>query len=196
VKKIQRVGVDLDGTLVDYIHGVAPLLKEHYGLEPDYSKPVMRIEEVFGLTRETRPPGLREHLYDELHAFRHLPPFEKDINELSWGLFDLGQRTEIYIVTARHPSKEIVSDTLEWLDERDFIYTDVFFTEDKSLLCEVTGINVMFEDEPQQVRQLVARNIPVVMRNQPWNSSVDDHPLIRRADGWREMLDNAKEFLE
>ncbi len=196
MKKIQRVGIDLDGTVVDYIHGIAPLLKEHYGLEPDFSKPVMRIEEVFGLTCETRPPGLREHLYDELHAFRHLPPLEEDINGLAWGLFDLQQRTEIYIVTARTPSREIVNDTLEWLEEHGFIYTDVFFYEDKSVLCETIGINLMFEDEPQQVKQLIARDIPVVMRNQPWNSSVEDHPLIRRANDWREMLKAAKEFLE
>jgi uncharacterized HAD superfamily protein len=195
MRKIQRVGIDLDGTTVDYIHGIAPLLKEHYGLEPDFSKPVMRIEEVFGLTRETRPPRMREHLYDDLHGFRSLPPLEPDIGNLSWELFQLEQRTEIYIITARHPSETIVDDTLTWLDKHNFIYTDVFFTEDKALLCETMGISVMFEDEPLQTRQLTSHNIPVVMRNQPWNSSVDDHPLIRRADDWKGMLEAAKEYL-
>ncbi len=196
MKKIQRVGIDLDGTVVDYIHGVIPLLKEHYGLEPDFSKPVMRIEEVFGLTPETRPPGMRKHLYENLHAFRNLPPLEEDINELSWDLFNLEQRTEIYMITARSSSETIINDTLEWLEEHDFIYTDVFFTDDKSLLCKLIGIDVMCEDEPQQIHQLIARDIPVVLRNQPWNNNIAEHPLIKRTGTWRGMLEAVKEYLQ
>jgi len=196
MQKIQRVGIDLDGTVADFIHGVAPLLKEHYGLEPDFSTPAMRIEEVFGLTYETRPPGMRQHLYEDLHAFRQLPPLEEDVNQLTWELFESDTRTEIYIITARNSAEIIVNDTLEWLEEQNFIFTDAFFTEDKALLCEVMGIDVMFEDEPQQALDLVSRNIPVVMRNQPWNRGVEDHPLLLRADDWREMLEKAKEYLE
>ncbi len=196
MQKIRRVGIDLDGTVVDYIHGIAPLIKEHYGLEPDFSKSALRIEEIFGLTEETRPPGMREHLYENLHGFRNLPPLEEDISEFAWELLFLGKRTETYIVTARRASETIISDTIDWLADHNFIYTDVFFSEDKALLCELIGIDIMFEDEPQQIGQLINRNIPVVVRNQPWNSAVAEHPLIKRADSWKGMLKAAKEFLE
>ncbi len=196
MKQIQRVGIDLDGTIVDYIHGIAPLMKEHYGLEPDFSKSAYRIEEIFGLTEETRPPGMREHLYEDLHGFRNLPPLEEDISELAWELLVLERRSETYIITARNASETIISDTLDWLYDHSFNYTDAFFFKDKALLCEIMEIDVMLEDESQQIGQLINRNIPVVMRNQPWNGDVDDHPLIKRVDDWRGMLKAVKEFLE
>ena len=84
MKKIQRVGIDLDGTVADYLQGAIPLLKKHYGLEPNFTKPVYTIEEVFGLTDQTRPPNMRELLYEELHLFRYLPMLEEDIPQLSW----------------------------------------------------------------------------------------------------------------
>ena len=40
---ISRVGIDLDGTVADFITGEAPLMKEHYGLESDLSRDAYHI---------------------------------------------------------------------------------------------------------------------------------------------------------
>ncbi len=189
MKKIQRVGIDLDGTVADYLQGAIPLLKKHYGLEPNFTKPVYTIEEVFGLTDQTRPPNMRELLYEELHLFRYLPMLEEDIPQLSWEI----QRTlgaKVYFITARTHSPVIEDDTLFWLTDKGFAFDDVFFTKDKAELCRDMKINVMVEDEVKQLIKLVTAGIDVVIPNHPWNNlSLPSGPgRISRSDNWREAL--------
>jgi len=195
--KIQRVGIDIDGTVADYLKGVAPLLKKTYGLEPNLNVPAYRIEEVFGLTPETRPPDMRKRLYEDAHLFKHLPMLEPDTNLLSWEI----QKTlgaKVYIVTARTHSQIIEKDTIFWLTYNGFIFDDVFFTEDKAQLCRVMGIDIMMEDEIGQLVKLITADIDVVIPNQPWN----DAPLpsgpgkSARVDNWREAFHAMEEFLQ
>ena len=194
---MKRVGIDLDSTVADYLHGAIPLLKEHYGLEPDYSKPSYTIEEVFGLTEQTRPPNMREHLYEDLHLFRHLPMLERDTYQLTWEI----QRTlgaKVYFITARSHTPVIEEDTLFWLTYNGFTFDDVFFTKDKAQLCHAMKINVMMEDEVKQRVNLITTGIDVVIPNQPWN----DLPLptgpgkITRSDNWREACHAIEEYLK
>ena len=83
MSRIKRVGIDLDGTVADYMAGAIPLLQLHYGLVPDFTKSSYTVEGVFGLTKETRPEGMRELLYEELHLFRQLPKLEEDTEQLT-----------------------------------------------------------------------------------------------------------------
>lgn len=194
---MKRVGIDLDGTVANYLHGAVPLLKEYYGLEPDFSKPVYTIEEVFGLTEETRPDNMRKHLYEDLHLFRHLPMLERDTHQLSWEI----QRTlgaKVYFITARSNTPVVEEDTLFWLTYNGFTFDDVFFTKDKAQLCREMKVNVMIEDEIKQLVDLITTGIDVVIPNQPWN----DLPLpngpgkIVRIDNWREAFHAVEEYLK
>ena len=199
-KKIQKVGIDLDNTVVDFMAGAIPLIKKHYGLEPDFSKPVNRIEEVFGMTPETRPAGLREFLYEELNLFRNLPKLEEDIEQLTHKLILRNVETKVYMITARTPSPVIVEDTTHWLKSNGFKFTDVFFTDDKASVCKAVGIDVMIEDELGQVLSLVETNISVVIRDQPWNSSgaldhFESKGQVKRVHNWQEMYNATEEFL-
>ena len=199
-KKIQRIGIDLDNTVADFMTGAIPLIKEHYGLEPDFSKPVFRIEEVFGMTPETRPPLFRETLYEGLRLFRNLPKLEEDIEQLTHKLSSRDIDTRIYMITARTPSQIIVDDTMHWLEANDFKFTDVFFTNDKVGICEAARIDVMIEDEVGQVLKLIQTNVNVVVRDQPWNNTgLLDHferkGQVKRAYSWQQMYNATEEFL-
>lgn len=194
---MKRVGIDLDGTVADYLHGAVPLLKKHYGLEPDFTKPSYTIEEVFGLTEETIPPNMREHLYEDLHLFRHLPTLECDTNQLSWKI----QRilgAKVYFITARNQTPVIETDTLFWLVFNGFTFDDVFFTEDKVQLCQAMKINVMVEDQVKQLVNLITAGIDVVIPNQPWNDvSLPVGPgRITRTDNWRKIFSTIERYLK
>ena len=197
----KRIGIDLDGTVADYITGVAPLLKEHYGLVPDWNVEAYRIEEVFGLTPETRPPKMREHLYEDLHLFRDLPKREPDIERLTVSLKKKGYK--VYIITARAASPIIREDTKFWLDENNFEYDDIFHVEDKAQLCKLMRIHVMIEDEVMQVGNLQRSKINVVVPDQPWNQHLPDDPhylerkrgRVRRVYNWRNARDAVEELL-
>lgn len=197
--RIRRVGIDLDNTIADFMSVAVPLMKEHYDLDPDFTKPVCSIEEIFGINPKSRPAGLREFLYEELHLFRDLPKLDEDTEQLTHQLSE--QDVNIYMITARSPSQVIVEDTMHWLRNHGFKFTDIFFTSDKASLCEVMDIDVMLEDELGQVLSLIKSNINTVVRNQPWNNSealdyYETKGRIKRTANWEEMLEATKEFLK
>jgi len=188
----KRIGIDLDGTVADYMAGAIPLLQEHYGLTPDWSRKAYHIEEVFGITRETRPEGMREFLYEELHLFRNLPKKEPDIEKLTVQLKCKGYK--VYIITARTGAPIVREDTRFWLDQNGFEYDDIFHVEDKSELCKLMRIHVMLEDEVMQIKDLQRNKINVVVPDRSWNQHLPDDPhvgerkrgRIRRVYNWRE----------
>lgn len=198
----KRVGIDLDGTVANYLHGAVPLLKEHYGLVPNLAKPSYTIEEVFGLTKETRPPGMRQLLYEELHLFRTLPKLEDDIEMLTVKLKQDG--VKVYFVTARSGSHVIREDTWYWLEHNGFQFDDVFHTDRKADICKQARIRVMYEDEVGQLMDLQKARIDTVIRDQPWNTNLprDPHYLERKKGrqahvrNWREAYIAMKEYLE
>lgn len=201
--QIKRIGIDLDNTVADYMKGAIPLLKEYYNLEPDYSVEAYSIEEVFGLTKETRPPNLRQHLYEDLHLFKLLPKTERDTEELTEALA-MDPWCRIYFITARTPSPIIVEDTLFWLLKNGFRFDDVFFTDKKSDLCQLMGIDVMIEDEVGQLLNLRRAGIDCVVPDKPWNRHLPNDPhhreqeqgRVARVSNWREALTAIEEYLK
>ncbi len=195
----KRIGIDLDGTVADYMAGAIPLLKEHYGLEPDWNIQAYRIEEVFGLTNETRPPNMREHLYEELHLFRDLPKKEPDIELMTQLLKRRGYK--VYFITARTAHPIIREDTKYWLDKHGFYYDDIFHVEDKGQLCKLMRIHVMLEDERMQIDNLQRNKINIVIPDQPWNQELPEDPSglkrgrTRRVHNWREANVAIEELL-
>lgn len=200
---MRRIGIDLDGTVADYMAGAVPALKEHYGLEPNFAVKAYTIEEVFGLTTETRPPNMRQTLYIEDNLFAKLPPLEHDNHLLPLHLRrNLGPDIKIYFVTARNNHPVIRSDTLGWLNQNMDTFDDVFHVQDKAEFCKLAGIQVMIEDEVRQIVGLINAGIDVIMRDQPWNQHlpIDPHGLedrkghLTRIHNWREMVEVAKEY--
>jgi uncharacterized HAD superfamily protein len=200
-RTITRVGIDLDGTVADYMAGAVPLLAEHYGLTPDFTVDAYHIEEVFGLTKENTPANIRQVLYEELHLFKHLPTLEDDIHLLTHQLKSAG--VKVYFVTARDGSQVVREDTLHWLDSNDFKYDDVFHTANKAEFCKHARIHVMHEDEIGQIVNLEREGIDIVMRDQPWNQALPDDRnhlsrkkgRITRVDNWRDSFNAIKEYL-
>jgi uncharacterized HAD superfamily protein len=197
----KRIGIDLDGTVADYMAAAIPLLQEHYGLTPDWTKKAYTIEEVFGLTRETRPEGMREFLYEELHFFRDLPKKEPDIEHLTGLLKWKGYK--VYVLTARSGTPIVREDTQFWLDKHHFEYDDIFHVEDKAELCKLMRIHVMLEDEVMQIGKLQHNKINVVVPDQPWNQHLPEDPhcderkrgRIRRVYNWQEAAAVVDELL-
>jgi len=200
---LKRIGIDCDGCVADYMAGAIPALKEHYGLEPNYEVKAYTIEEVFGLTRDNRPPNMRQTLYIEDNLFAKLPPLEAGNKELTSQLrTHLGPEVKIYFVTARDNHPVIVEDTRQWLKHHMDHFDDAFHVQNKAEFCKLAGIQVMIEDEVRQITELLHAGIDVIMRDQPWNQHlpVDPHGLednkgrLTRVYNWREMVEVAKEY--
>ena len=199
--RILKIGIDLDNTVADFFTVAAPLIKDYYGLEPDFKRPVYSIEEAFGIHPDHRPPGMTKDLLEKRNLFRHLPPLDVGIGGLTHGIQALGEKINIYVITARTPTDIIVEDTMYWLHTNGFVFTDIFFTSEKANLCKFMNIDVMMEDELGHILSLVQTGIRVVVRDQPWNNGgVLDHfenkGQVKRATNWHEMLHATEEFLK
>ena len=161
--------------------GAIPALKEKYGLEPDYEVEAYTIEEVFGLTRENRPPNMRQTLYIEDNLFAKLPVLEEGNKELTSQLWtNLGPDLKIYFVTARDNHPVVMRDTREWLKLNTDHFDDVFHVQKKAEFCKLAGIQVMIEDEVRQISELLNAGIDVIMRDQPWNQHLPADPSGNR----------------
>jgi len=200
---LKRIGIDCDGCVADYMAGAVPALEEKYGLKPDYSVEAYTIEEVFGLTRENRPPNMRQTLYIEDNLFAKLPVLEEGNKELTSQLWaSLGPDLKIYFVTARDNHPVIMRDTREWLKLNTDQFDDVFHVQNKAEFCKLAGIQVMIEDEFRQITELLEAGIDVIMRDQPWNRHLpavprgleDNKGRLTRVYDWREMVEVAKEY--
>lgn len=197
-----KIGIDLDNTVADFLTGAAPLIKELYGLEPDWSKPAFSIEEVFGINESNRPKDMRKRLYVEMNLFRNLPKLESDNNELPLLLQQAGF-DRVYFVTARDAHPIIVRDTLYWVSNNMDYFTDVFHVDKKAEFCKYAGISTMIEDEVRQAIPLLEAGVNVVLMDRPWNQHipVDPHGMedqkgkLIRVESWRQALVAAKEFL-
>lgn len=190
---IKRVGIDLDHTVADFIGGAIPLIRKNLGLEPDLNVRSKHIKDVFNLAEEGSPANWKQLLFQEWKVFRHLPKLEEKIEQLT---HELTKEANVYIITARHGTPVIVDDTLHWLDSNGFKYTDVFFTDEKTDLCQILDIDVMLDDDPAQIVPLIQANVNVVVRNQPWNQHLVFEGGVKRASHWKEMLEATKEFLQ
>jgi 5'(3')-deoxyribonucleotidase len=201
MKKTQKIGIDLDNTVADFLAVATPLLKKHYGLEPDFNRLAYKIEEIFGIDPKNRPPGMLRNLLEGDRLFRNLPPLEEGIEQLTHKIAERDVKTNIYMITARTPTDIVVEDTLYWLHNNGFIFTDVFFTDNKADLCKAAGIDVMIEDELGHIFALIKAGIRVVVRDQPWNNSrtleyFEQKGQVKRARTWREILHATEEFLQ
>lgn len=195
---MKKIAIDLDNTVADYLKGATPLMKEIYGLEPNPSIQAQRLEEVFGITSETRPTDMRKHLYIEKHLFRDLPQLEEENHLLTHYLRDAVEPLKIYFVTARDAHPVIMEDTRYWLARNKFTYDDVFHTDEKANFCRTAGISVMIEDEIKHITSLLEIGIDVVVMDNPWNRQIQEEQngRLRRVQNWREAFVAAKELLQ
>jgi 5'(3')-deoxyribonucleotidase len=200
---LKRIGIDMDGTVADYMAGAVPLLAEHYGLTPDFSIEAYSIEEVFGLTKDTRPLNMRQNLYVDQHLFAKLPILDQGNQQLTSELMSqLGPDLKVYFVTARDNHPVVMEDSREWLKLNTDHFDDAFHVQDKAGFCKLAGIQVMIEDEVRQITELLHAGIDVIMRDQPWNQHLpadprgleDNKGRLTRVHSWTEMVEVAKEY--
>ena len=195
---MKKIGIDLDNTVADYLKGATPLMKELYGLTPDTSRQANRLEEVFGINSDTRPPDMKDRLYLEKRLFRNLPQLEEENHLLTHSLRAAVSPLKIYFLTARDAHPIIVEDTQYWLTRNKFTYDDVFHTDQKAEFCKMAGISVMIEDEVKHTIPLLTIGIDVIVMDNPWNRQISEEykGRLRRVQNWREAFVAAKELLQ
>ncbi|NLK87388.1 MAG: hypothetical protein GX279_07855 [Clostridiaceae bacterium] len=177
-----RIGIDMDGVIVDTINYVASELS-HY------------------LNREVKPDEVAHNLGKidnigqifEEHGERllcSLDPFELAADSIN----SIVREHDVYIISARfHVHYE---STLQWLKKHGINVDKVIFTEGKgkSDICIENGIDVFIEDSAKNALELADHGIKVILYSTEYNASIQRENIIR-CDDWPCILEAIKREL-
>lgn len=173
-------GVDLDGVCADYSEGFRRVVAADRGIDPEE----LPSGRSWGFQEwdldETEFERLHRRAVTEDRILRSLPVMDGCADTL-WRLSDAG--VWIRIITHRlylnWGHAEVVSDTVNWLDEARIPYRDLCFLGDKP---EV-GADVYIDDAPHNVTALRQAGNDVIVFEQPYNSDMDGP----RAKSWDDV---------
>jgi 5'(3')-deoxyribonucleotidase len=173
------LGVDLDGTVVDFYGGLRPIAAEWLGVDVrTLPADVTWDMPEWGLTEA--PGG-----YADLHKFavtqRELFRVLKPLPGAPMALRRLSKAdVRIRIITHRLLVKDFhqvaVQQTVEWLDAHGIPYSDLCFMSDKGAV----GADLYLEDAPGHVERLRADGHAVIVLS----NSTNRHLPGPRADNW------------
>jgi len=76
--------------------------------------------------------------------------------------------------------------THDWLKKNGISYHNITFTENKLQECIDSKINVLIDDAPHYAKEFADKNIPVILFEQPYNTSVNID-LVYHASNWSEI---------
>lgn len=185
-----RIGVDLDGPLVNCID---PLLKWHnykYGTN-------FRADQILSQDLSILWGCTKEEVINRCNIFYKSDYFNriKPIPCAQEGIEKLSKKNELFSVTAR--PLNIEKGTIKCVNEyfpgkfREIILTDEFSLNGNSTskldIYFEKGIELVIEDSLPNAVDCAINNIDVILINYRWNESKKLHARIKRVKNWNEL---------
>jgi uncharacterized HAD superfamily protein len=168
-----RIGLDLDGVVVDSIGRWIEVLNRHAGTAYQPGD----LPETYG-TPELAAVSDRHEL-EMLIAPGPMAGAVGALRRLS------AQGHRLIVITARAPRLRRLTEA--WLDYYGIAVDRMHFLEggSKVQVALEERVEVMVEDAPKNALALAEGGVPVLLFGAPYNRDVR-HPLIHRCDGWGE----------
>jgi uncharacterized HAD superfamily protein len=186
-----RIGLDIDDVLADSTRPLIAYVKEERGAAPEWNKfSSFYLNEVLGCTRE-EALAVIERFWKSPHSDRITPTADS-----VYAVKLLANSHELVAVTSRH---EGLSKNTEAFLSTNFgkDITEIFYLYDalrrnkfasKGSICKEMEVDCLIEDNYDNALNCAEAGIPAILFGTPWNRRRPPHPLIRRADGWIEVL--------
>ena len=184
-----RIGIDLDGCVVDFISDARRACENYWGTidqfapEPDcWDFPVKQ----WGLTYDAFWQAVRHGVAHKVVWF-NTPPVEGALDALK-ALKKNGH--SVHICTSR-PGFEVA--TTEWLNRFRVPYDSVTISEDKTIV----DVDVFVEDSPTNLMKLWESGVEAIRFDQPWNRNMDFHGWKRKpyfVESWSEVKECVDEL--
>jgi len=175
-----RIGLDIDGVIVDYIQPVLPLLSEvckrqvtyselcHWDLSKALDVPVHKINAVWSEMYNNR-------------LLLEAPPVEGALD----GIRSLSGH-ELCIITGRPYMIKHVTET--WFSNYAVKYDELIFATPGSKLSVAGGIDVFIEDYYEEAIRLSEAGIFTLLYDRPWNQSLFLPDSCRRVKDWNDIV--------
>lgn len=171
-----KIGIDIDGVIVDTINFTAHEISKHYGFEISADAIAHGTGEVEGLTEYFIENG--EYL---LSAVAPRENAATVINELA-------KENEVYLISARYYMH--YNTTIKWLEKYDIRVNEVIFTEGKSKIdvCKKIGVEMFIEDSIENAVEIVDLGIPVYLYRTDYNKELNKEG-ITHCESWTDILE-------
>lgn len=179
-----RIGIDIDGVLVDIESFELDYFSKYY-LE-EYNK-VIKNPKGYGSYNIFKGSPIQDRkLWKEaIHLYIKEPP-RRFASEVIKKLKDDGN--EIYIITNRCANLSYVDDinkkqmqeiVIKWLDKYNFVYDKILFTHSNKLdICKKEKIDIMIEDKPSNINR-ISKLIPVLCFDALYNEECSGKNIYR-----------------
>ncbi len=177
-----KLGIDIDGVVVDFVTPFLPLLQEAMGHPVRYDDiTAYRFQHALGYSDEVED-WVRGEI-DRRDLLRGLPRIPGSLESIR----RFHREHEIHFVTAR-PEAKWEDVTREWLRVQGFPYSSVLFREGRKAEGS-EGFDLFVEDYLENALDLVAQGIHVCLFDQPWNQNSDLPRRCTRVHSWQEVED-------
>jgi len=170
----QRLGIDLDGVLIDWTSVLRDAIRNTYGFHPDTS------DYDAGLTREQFA-----EIHDKIAGDGGLPLCDVYYDNMET-LVELAERHDIFYITHRRSmlGNKVVDgiirdDTKYFLEVNDFPEGKLIFTHDKVSVCEHYNIPIMVEDHLETAQNFLGTITRCYLIDRPWNRHIWYPPHYR-----------------
>lgn len=188
-----RIGFDLDGVLVGFERGFAPLFPFPMPVDSPEFPPVWHYPQHYGATE-----GQVNEAWEQIRADERfwvtLPPLRPTTYREVRSLNELRRRGhDIYFITNR-VGKRCKEQSEQWLINHGFFNPTVIVTSRKGSIVRDIGLDGYIDDKPsncEDVRKTAPKCRTYVM-DRPYNQEFT-HPVVRRVASVEEMLSNELE---
>lgn len=191
----RRLGVDVDGVVIDFFGYLLPFANTRLGTDLRYEDAAFfNPGECFGVS-EAEFKLLHDRFHAEVYQHDETPEIEGAFAALA----RLNQHYEIHFITAAQD--HLVEVRTKYLTSR-VPGSVVHFTNGHSSIldhkpnrvtkfekaCEL-GVIALIDDNPHELESWDATRVPYISFAQPWNAAVaETHPEVLRTD-WDGILD-------
>ena len=192
-----RIGVDCDEVIFPLLSHHCIFLNKKYGLNLDWRNfSSYNFWEHYGRTRDEAVKDFEE--FTSTEEFIKVQPIEGS----QQGIRGLAKMGELYLITSR--TDKIGEKTQEWLDRHfqglfsKLVFGNTFSNGEykktaKREFCRDNGIKMLLEDHYEYALE-VARNIPVILFEKPWNNKYakENKENITRVKNWEQAVKVAR----
>ncbi|PIN73242.1 hypothetical protein COV20_03355 [Candidatus Woesearchaeota archaeon CG10_big_fil_rev_8_21_14_0_10_45_16] len=185
-----KIGVDIDGVLVDFVSGFLQYYNLKYGTDLKYNDATTYyMEEAFGLPQDKISSIMNEYLRSHAFVRMQLIPGSKE------AIGNLSSRHSLHIITAR--SSDIYDRTVGWLHHNfPGCFSKILFSNSpglpkmsKAAICKQQGVSILVEDSLENALTCSAAGVTVFLMDCPWNQRGQLPENVIRVSDWQEIVE-------
>lgn len=174
-----RIGIDIDGVIVDLVSLMLPLLSKACG-RPVSHQDIYCFDIGRALDIEEKMADVWAQVYDS-DTLQSAPPIKGAITGLS-----VLREHEIWLITRRPTSTR--SHTVSWLRRYKIKYDHLIFDSSPQKHLVGRGFDAFVEDNLEQACAIAEAGIFTLLLDHPWNQAPTLPKRCRRAEDWNAIV--------